>query len=122
MPIPIEELNEAEDPIVIIRDFLKRNANMAWTYEEISNNTGIDMTTVYQICQLLRAKHVEAAAREEYFPIKVIERYGQTYYAWNEKARKRGKSRRSSIKDESKLITTISNNNNDTSSVDTQSV
>jgi hypothetical protein len=120
MPIPIEELNEAEDPIVIIRDFLKRNANMAWTYEEISNNTGIDMTTVYQICQLLRAKHVEAVAREEYFPIKVIERYGQTYYAWNEKARKRGKSRRSSI--ESKLITTISNNNNDTSSVDTQSV
>jgi hypothetical protein len=122
MPIPIEELNEAEDPVVIIRDFLKRNANMAWTYEEISNNTGIDMTTVYQICQLLRAKHVEAVAREEYFPIKVIERYGQTYYAWNEKVRKRGKSRRSSIKDESKLITTISNNNNDTSSVDTQSV
>ncbi len=119
MPIPIEELNEAEDPIVIIRDFLKRNANMAWTYEEISNNTGIDMTTVYQICQLLRAKHVEAVAREEYFPIKVIECYGQTYYAWNEKVRKRGKSRRSSI--ESKLITTINNNNNnDTSSVDTQ--
>ncbi len=121
MPIPIEELNEAEDPVIIIRDFLKRNANMAWTHEEISNNTGIDMTTVYQICQLLRAKHVEAVTKEEYFPIKVIERYGQTYYVWNEKVRKRGKTRRTSIKDESKPITITSNNNyNDTSFDDTQ--
>ncbi len=98
MPIPVEELNESEDPIVIIKEFLKRNARMAWTYEEISNNTGIDMTTVYQICQLLRAKHVESVAKDEYFPIKVVERYGQTFYAWNEKVRRRARRKDSDLK------------------------
>ncbi len=89
MPIPIDEMKEAEDPIVIIKDFLRRNAHMAWTHEEISNNTGIDMTTVYQLCQLLRAKYVESVAREEHFPIKAVEYYGQTYYTWNERVKKR---------------------------------
>ncbi len=98
MPIPVEELNESEDPIVIIKEFLKRNSSMAWTYEEISNNTGIDMTTVYQICQLLRAKHVESVAKDEYFPIKVIEHYGQTFYAWNEKVRRRARRKGNDLK------------------------
>jgi hypothetical protein len=42
-------------------------------------------------------KHVEAVAREEHFPIKAVERYGQTYYAWNE----RGKKRRTRAKKDS---------------------
>lgn len=90
MPIPVAELDEAEDPVLIIKEFLKRNGGVAWTQEEISENTGLDMTTVYQICQMLRARYVESVARDEYFPIRAVERYGQTYYAWNAKKVARG--------------------------------
>lgn len=86
MPIPVAELDESNDPVLIIKEFLKRNNEEAWTQEEISENTGLDMTTVYQICQMLRARYVESIAKEEYFPIKAVERYGQTYYAWNKGA------------------------------------
>ncbi|MEM3001756.1 MAG: hypothetical protein QXP41_06140, partial [Candidatus Nitrosocaldus sp.] len=92
MPIPAAELDESNDPVLIIKEFLKRNGDEAWTQEEISEHTGLDMTTVYQICQMLRARYVESIAREEYFPIRAVERYGQTYYAWNPKGKGKGKS------------------------------
>lgn len=91
MPIPAPEFDAVEDPIDVIRDFLKRNNRDAWSPEEISERTGIDMTTVYHICQLLRAKHIESAAKGEYFPIRSIERLGQTYFKWTPKARKSNK-------------------------------
>ncbi|MEM0365382.1 MAG: hypothetical protein QXE95_06735 [Candidatus Nitrosocaldus sp.] len=92
MPIPAAELDESNDPVLIIKEFLKRNGDEAWTQEEISEHTGLDMTTVYQICQMLRARYIESIAREEYFPIRAVERYGQTYYAWNPKGKGKGKS------------------------------
>ena len=88
MPIPAPEFDAVEDPIVVIREFLKRNSKDAWTPEEISEGTGIDMTTVYHICQLLRAKYVESATKSEYFPVRSIERIGQTYFKWSPKSRK----------------------------------
>jgi len=88
MPIPAPEFDAIEDPVVIVRDFLKRNSKDAWTPEEISEGTGIDMTTVYHICQLLRAKYIESATNDEYFPIKSIERIGQTYFKWSSKSRR----------------------------------
>ncbi len=90
MPIPVAELDESNDPVLIIKEFLKRNSDEAWTQEEISEYTGLDMTTVYQICQMLRTRYVESIAKEEYFPIKAVERYGQTYYAWNSKVKGKG--------------------------------
>lgn len=82
MPIPAEEFDSVEDPVAVIRDFLKRNSKEAWAPEEISERTGLDMTTVYHICQLLRSKYVESAAKGEYFPVRSIERIGQTYFKW----------------------------------------
>jgi len=88
MPIPAPEFDAVEDPVLVIRDFLKRNSKDAWTPEEISERTGIDITTVYHICQLLRAKYVESATKDEYFPVRSIERIGQTYFKWSPKLRK----------------------------------
>ena len=88
MPIPGPEFDAVEDPVDVIRDFLKRNNKDAWMPEEISEHTGIDITTVYHICQLLRAKYVESAAKGEYFSIRSIERLGQTYFKWIPKSRK----------------------------------
>ncbi len=88
MPIPAPEFDAVEDPVQVIRDFLKSNGKDAWTPEEISERTGIDITTVYHICQLLRAKYVESAAKDEYFPVRSIERIGQTYFKWSPKSRK----------------------------------
>lgn len=88
MPIPGPEFDAVEDPVDVIRDFLKRNNKDAWMPEEISEHTGIDITTVYHICQLLRAKYVESAAKGEYFSIRSIERLGQTYFKWTSKSRK----------------------------------
>ncbi len=87
MPIPAPEFDAVEDPVLVIRDFLKRNSKDAWTPEEISERTGIDITAVYHICQLLRAKYVESAAHGEYFPVRSIERIGQTYFKWSPKSR-----------------------------------
>jgi hypothetical protein len=91
LPIPGAEFDAVEDPVDVIREFLKRNSKDAWMPEEISEHTGIDITTVYHICQLLRAKHVESAAKGEYFPIRSIERLGQTYFKWTAKTRKTSK-------------------------------
>ncbi len=88
MPIPAPEFDAVEDAVQVIRDFLKRNSKDAWTPEEISERTGIDITTVYHICQLLRAKYVESTAKDEYFPVRSIERIGQTYFKWSPKSRK----------------------------------
>ena len=88
MPIPGPEFDAVEDPVDVIRDFLKRNNKDAWMPEEISEHTGIDITTVYHICQLLRAKYVESAAKGEYFSIRSIERLGQTYFKWTPKSRR----------------------------------
>ena len=88
MPIPGPEFDAVEDPVDVIRDFLKRNNKDAWIPEEISEHTGIDITTVYHICQLLRAKYVESAAKGEYFSIRSIERLGQTYFKWTPKSRR----------------------------------
>lgn len=88
MPIPAPEFDAVEDPAIVIREFLKRNSRDAWTPEEISEGTGIDMTTVYHICQLLRAKHIESATKDEYFPVRSIERIGQTYFKWSQKSKK----------------------------------
>ncbi len=88
MPIPGPEFDAVEDPVDVIRDFLKRNNKDAWMPEEISEHTGIDITTVYNICQLIRAKSVESAAKGEYFPIRSIQRLDQTYFKWMPKSRK----------------------------------
>ncbi|MEM2759689.1 MAG: hypothetical protein QXU32_07430 [Nitrososphaerales archaeon] len=88
MPIPGPEFDAVEDPVEVIRDFLKRNNKDAWVPEEISEHTGIDITTVYHICQLLRAKYIESGAKGEYFPIRSIERLGQTYFKWTPKSKK----------------------------------
>lgn len=88
MPIPAAEFDAVEDPAAVIRDFLKRNSKEAWAPEEISERTGIDMTATYHICQLLRSKHIEAAANGEYFPVRSIDRLGQTYFKWVPKKRK----------------------------------
>ena len=88
MPIPGPEFDAVEDPVDVIRDFLKRNNKDAWMPEEISEHTGIDITTVYHICQLLRAKYIESAAKGEYFSIRSIERLGQTYFKWTPKSRR----------------------------------
>ena len=88
MPIPGPEFDAVEDPVVVIREFLKRNSKDAWTPEEISEGTGIDMTSVYHICQLMRASFIEAATKGEYFPVRSIERLGQTYFKWSSKGRK----------------------------------
>lgn len=88
MPIPGPEFDAVEDPVDVIRDFLRRNNKDAWMPEEISEHTGIDITTVYHICQLLRAKYVESTAKGEYFSIRSIERLGQTYFKWTPKSRK----------------------------------
>lgn len=92
MPMPAPEFDMIEEPVEVIKEFLKSHQEDAWTPEEISANTGIDMTTVYHICQLMRAKYVEATAKEEYFPIRSIERLGQTYFKWVPKKRKTRKS------------------------------
>lgn len=88
MPIPAPEFDAVEDPVLVLREFLKRNSKDAWAPEEISERTGIDMTAVYHICQLLRAMYVESAAKGEYFPIRSIERLGQMYFKWTPKSRK----------------------------------
>lgn len=88
MPIPGAEFDAIEEPVVVIREFLKRNSKDAWTAEEISENTGLDMNTVYQVSQMLRARYVESAAKGEYFPIRSIQRLGQTYFKWTTKIRK----------------------------------
>jgi DNA-binding IclR family transcriptional regulator len=88
MPIPAPEFDSIEDPVAVVRDFLKQNSKDAWAPEEISERTGLDMTAVYHICQLLRAQYVECTARGEYFPIRSIERLGQTYFKWVSKTRK----------------------------------
>jgi len=88
VPIPGPEFDAVEDPVNVIRDFLRRNNKDAWAPEEISEHTGIDITTVYNICQLIRAKSVESAAKEEYFPIRSIQRLDQTYFKWMPKSRK----------------------------------
>lgn len=88
MPIPGAEFDAIEDPVEVIREFLRRNSKDAWMPEEISEHTGIDITTVYHICQLLRSKYVESAAKGEYFPIRSIERLGQSYFKWAAKAKK----------------------------------
>ncbi|MEO9365689.1 MULTISPECIES: hypothetical protein [Candidatus Nitrosocaldus] len=119
MPIPAAELDESNDPVLIIKEFLKRNSDEAWTQEEISEHTGLDMTTVYQICQMLRARYVESIAREEYFPIRAVERYGQTYYAWNPKGKgkstssaRKGRGKKKSISAESANINATDANMN----------
>ncbi|NMJ86462.1 MAG: hypothetical protein EX285_01225 [Thaumarchaeota archaeon] len=89
MPIPGPDFDSVEDPVVVIRDFLKRNSKDAWIPEEISEHTGINVTTTYNICQLLRAKYVESTAKGEYFPIRSIERLGQTYFKWMIRNRKK---------------------------------
>ncbi len=88
MPIPGPEFDAVEDPVAVIREFLRRNCKDAWSPEEISEGTGIDMTTVYHICQLMRAKFIEASTEGEYFPIRSIERLGQTYFKWSTKGKK----------------------------------
>ena len=88
MPIPGPEFDAVEDPVAVIREFLKRNSKDAWTPEEISEGTGIDTTTVYHICQLMRAKFTEASTKGEYFPVRSIERLGQMYFKWSIKGRK----------------------------------
>ncbi|MFQ5940261.1 MAG: hypothetical protein ACE5KA_00980 [Nitrososphaerales archaeon] len=88
MPIPGPEFNAVEDPVHVIRAFLKRNNKDAWVPEEISEHTGIDITTVYHICQMLRAKYVESAAKGDHFPIRSIERLGQTYFKWTPRSKK----------------------------------
>lgn len=88
LPIPGPEFDAVEDPVEVIRDFLKGNNKDAWVPEEISEHTGIDITTVYNICQLLKAKYIEAVARGEYFPIRSIERLGQTYFKWTPRSKK----------------------------------
>ncbi len=88
MPIPGPEFDAVEDPVTVIREFLKRNNKDAWSPEEISEGTGLDMTTVYHICQLMRAKFIEASTKGEYFPVRSIERLGQTYFRWSIKGRK----------------------------------
>lgn len=118
MPIPTAELDESNDPVLIIKEFLKRYSDEAWTQEEISEHTGLDMTTVYQICQMLRARYVESIAREEYFPIKAVERYGQTYYAWNPKGKgkkstssaRKGRGKKKSTSVESTNINVVDTN------------
>ncbi|RMF29737.1 MAG: hypothetical protein D6752_05415 [Candidatus Nitrosothermus koennekii] len=89
MPMPAPEFDMIEEPVEVIKEFLKNHQEDAWTPEEISANTGIDITSVYHICQLMRAKYVEATAKEEYFPVRSIERLGQTYFKWVPKTRKR---------------------------------
>ena len=88
LPIPGPEFDSVEDPVDVIRDFLKRNNKDAWLPEEISEHTGIDMSTVYHICQMIRARHVQSAAKGEFFPIRSIERLGQMYFKWTSRRRK----------------------------------
>jgi len=89
LPIPGPDFDSVEDPVVVIRDFLKRNNKDAWIPEEISEHTGINVTIAYNICQLLRAKYVESTAKGEYFPIRSTERLGQTYFKWMIRSRKK---------------------------------
>lgn len=95
MPMPAPEFDMIEEPVKVIKEFLKTHQDDAWTPEEISANTGLDITTVYHICQLMRAKYIEAAAKDEYFPIGSVERLGQLYFKWLEKPKKSRKSRKS---------------------------
>ncbi len=88
MPMPGPEFDSVEDPVVVIRDFLKRNSKDGWSPEEISEHTGLDMNTVFQLCQMLRAQYVEAAAKGDHFPVRSIERLGQMYFKWTPKSRK----------------------------------
>ncbi len=96
MPMPAPEFDMIEEPVEIVREFLKSHQDDAWTPEEISANTGVDITSVYHICQLMRAKYIEATAKEEYFPIRSIERLGQTYFKWQAKPKRARKSRKKS--------------------------
>ena len=90
--MPAPEFDMIEEPVEVIKEFLKNHQEDAWTPEEISANTGIDITSVYHICQLMRAKYVEAVAKEEYFPVRSIERLGQTYFKWVPKPKRTRKT------------------------------
>ncbi len=94
LPIHGPEFDAVEEPVHVIRDFLKRNNKDAWLPEEISENTGIDITTAYHLCQLLRAKYVESAAKGKYFPIQSIERLGQTFFKWAPRSKSPRKGRK----------------------------
>ncbi|MEM2856926.1 MAG: hypothetical protein QW416_07490 [Candidatus Nitrosocaldaceae archaeon] len=94
MPMPAPEFDTIEEPVVVIKEFLKSHQDDAWTPEEISANTGLDVTSVYHICQLMRAKYIESTAKEEYFPIRSIERLGEMYFRWIEKPKKKRSPRK----------------------------
>ena len=46
MPMPAPEFDMIEEPVEVIKEFLKNHQEDAWTPEEISANTGIDITSV----------------------------------------------------------------------------